>query len=301
VSPRLSIATLLVCATLGCAAGEHYDSATKGSGPLTVGVTQGSGVDDSDTDWDTDTDTDTDSDTDITGPGETSESNGSDATGESSDSSDSGDPTTTGPTSGGNMTWTTSSGSGGTTDDGCGGPCDSPPNPCFDMVGECNGAECLYYPLDAGAPCDDGDPCTADDVCDGDGVCGGGEAITCDAPPHASGGTCVNGECQGFKCESPWENCDGDWDNGCEVPTGIANQCDSGGLNPDGGCWTAYCGSSNADNAANFGSYFCAGCSTCHVPAPGMAQWCNHDTGNWYEPEVNSCGMWEDLTCDEEL
>ena len=153
MSPRISIATLLVCATsLACAAGERYDSATKGSGPLTVGITQASGVDDSDTDWDSDTaDTDVDSDT---GPGETSESNGSDATGESSDS---GDPTTTGPTSGGNMTWTTSSGSGGTTDDGCGGPCDSPPNPCYDMVGECNGVECLYYPLDAGAPCDDGE------------------------------------------------------------------------------------------------------------------------------------------------
>ncbi|MEZ4385741.1 MAG: hypothetical protein R3A79_30760 [Nannocystaceae bacterium] len=295
MSTRLSIATLLVALPLACAEGQHYDSATRGSGTLpTVGVSQGSGADDSDSD----ADSDSDSDTDPSGPGPgevTSESNGSDATGETSDSSD---PTTGGPSSG-NMTWTTT-GSGGTTDDGCGGPCDAPPSPCFDAVGECSDSQCLYYPLDAGAPCDDGDPCTAGDACDGDGACAGGEAITCDPPANATGGTCVNGACEGFTCKDPWENCDGSWDNGCEVPTGIANQCDMNGLNPDGGCWTAYCGSSNAENATNFGTYFCASCSTCHVPAEGMAQWCNHDSGNWYEPEVNTCGMWKDLLCEEE-
>ncbi len=142
--------------------------------------------------------------------------------------------------------------------------------------------------------CDDGDPCTEDDGCDGAGGCAG-VAMVCERP-HTSGGVCQAGECQGFVCVAPWADCDGNFDNGCEVPVGVANQCDANGLNADGGCWTAYCGA-GADPAKNFaGGFFCVSCSTCHAPEPGLWQWCN-GSGNWYASEVGNCGKFEDLVC----
>jgi len=279
--------SLTLAMLVGCASAEHYDSATKGPAKPTASA---GGI--------SDTDTDTDTDSSSTGFGEaTSESQGSgeapsESQGSGEATSESGDPTGS-PT--GNQTWTTTTQGGSTTDD-CGGPCDTPPSSCYDMIGECSGTECLYYPLDGDSACDDGDACTDNDVCDGDGGCAG-EVIECVAGAHASGGSCVDGACQGFTCEDPWENCDGDWDNGCEVPTGIANQCDINGLNPDGGCWTAYCGSSDDPKAYDFGDFFCFDCSTCHQATETMVQWCNHDTGNWYPPEVNTCGAYLDLVC----
>jgi hypothetical protein len=56
----------------------------------------------------------------------------------------------------------------------------------------------------------------------------GGVALDCERP-HASGGVCQAGVCQGFECVAPWADCNGDWDDGCEVPTGVANQCDANG------------------------------------------------------------------------
>jgi len=154
---------------------------------------------------------------------------------------------------------------------------------------------CVYSPAGAEVLCDDGDACTEDDGCDGAGGCDG-VVIDCERP-HAGGGACAAGVCQGFECVAPWENCDGNWDNGCEVPTGVANQCDVNGLNPDGGCWTAYCGQSADPKAKNFAGFFCYDCSTCHTPEPGSWQWCNHSTGSWYASEAGSCGNFEDLVC----
>lgn len=162
--------------------------------------------------------------------------------------------------------------------------------------GVCADGGCVYSPAGAEVLCDDGDACTEDDGCDGAGGCHG-VVIDCERP-HAGGGACAAGVCQDFECVAPWENCDGNWDNGCEVPTGVANQCDVNGLNPDGGCWTAYCGQSADPKARNFaGSFFCYDCSTCHTPEPGLWQWCNHSTGNWYASEAGSCGNFEDLVC----
>ncbi len=281
ISPAL-LPSFALTLLLACAEGQHYDTATKGNTGITsAGNSQGSS-----------------SDSDSEGDDTTSESG--EATSESGEAtSESGEVTSEsqgsdGPT--GDMTWTTSSGGSSTTDD-CGGPCDSPPNGCYDLIGECSGSECLYYPLDNASACDDGDPCTDNDVCDSEGGCQG-DLIDCSAPAHASGGSCVDGACQGFTCEAPWENCDGNWDNGCEVPVGVANQCDINGLNAENGCWTAYCGNSNDPKGYNFGDYYCFGCSTCHFASEGMIQWCNHDTGNWYPPEMNnSCGAYLDLVC----
>lgn len=187
-----------------------------------------------------------------------------------------------------------STGAGDETGDPCGGPCDAP-GPCEEPGGACVAGECVYSPTAAEVACDDGDACTADDACDGAGGCHGAP-IACERP-HTSGGACVGGVCQGFQCVAPWSDCDADWDNGCEVPTGVANQCDANGLNAESGCWTAYCGALDDAKARNFGSYYCYDCPTCNTPMPGLWQWCNHTTGTWYPAEAGSCGASEDLVC----
>ena len=178
-----------------------------------------------------------------------------------------------------------------TTGPGC--ACGLAPDACHTAPGECVDGECLYPPAAADSACDDGDGCTEGDACDGAGTCEGAPK-TCEAE-HATG-SCQDGSCQ-FSCVAPHEDCDGDWGNGCEVPVGLANQCDFNGLNPDGGCWTAYCGSSDGAMATNFGSYYCSDCSTCNTLGANMVQWCNHDTGNWYDPGAGGCGAYEMLVC----
>jgi hypothetical protein len=200
--------------------------------------------------------------------------------------------TTTDPTAVDPTTSTTGETTGG---DACGG-CDEPPGPCHDPVGQCIVGECVYSLTEAGLACDDGDGCTEDDACDGAGACEGAP-VSCERP-HATGGTCVDGACQGFQCTAPYDDCDGDMDNGCEVPVGVANQCDQNGLNPDNGCWTAYCGNLDDPNATNFGTYYCYDCANCNTPAAGMWRWCNHTTGNWYDAAMGTCpAASEDLAC----
>ena len=198
---------------------------------------------------------------------------------------DTGDATTTAPP----PSTTTDTG------DDC-GPCDAPPGPCYADPGACIAGECDYAPSPDGSDCDDGDECTEDDACNGAGSCVGVK-IQCSAP-NTTGGACQNGACTGFDCVAPYDNCDGDWANGCEVPTGVPNQCDSGGITPNGGCWTAYCGASDDADATNFGTYHCIDCANCHEPAQGQWQWCNHTSGNWYpQQQGGPCGVSKDLVC----
>ncbi len=186
----------------------------------------------------------------------------------------------------------TSMGSG----EDCPEPCGPPANDCYADEGWCENGLCVYGPKFEGEPCDDGEPCTDNDTCDGMGNCVAGEIIDCSPPANAQGGTCVNGGCQGFECVAPYENCDGDWDNGCEIPTGVANQCNDGGLTTEG-CGTAFCGSLDHENSTNFGSYYCLTCSNCHVVGGGQVQWCEHATGDWYPQDAGACGSYEDLVC----
>jgi hypothetical protein len=209
------------------------------------------------------------------------------------------------------------------------GDCVLEDDSCFEQFGACVDGSCTFPPKLAGVPCDDGDACTDQDVCNGIGMCvgamiecgacdegwgdcNGDEAdgcetpldtashcgdcgLACEAGAHASA-ACEMGECV-HGCDAPWENCDGDWANGCEIPTGVANQCDVNGLNDVNGCWTAHCGSSNNVDARNFGTWYCFECSTCNVPSSGQCRWCNHDTGNWYDPASCVCGSYEDDVC----
>ncbi|MCB9567684.1 MAG: hypothetical protein H6710_10820 [Myxococcales bacterium] len=283
ICPRLPSA-LTVALTLGltlyigaCASAERYDSDTKAT---TINQISSAGQLSA-----------TEGDTEGSSTGEGSSSGGGDATG----SLTSGPSSTSTSTSTSTTSTTTNP---ATTDAPCGGLCDQPPaTGCYDDIGECSDGTCLYYPFDEGTPCDDNDPCTKGDACDGNGVCAGADPVDCTPPANASGGKCVDGECTGFKCTAPYENCDGDWDNGCEVPTGVANQCDQDGLNPDGGCWTAYCGALDDPKATNFGTYYCFDCSTCTEMGGGTVSWCNHSTGNWYPAELGACGSWLDLVC----
>lgn len=177
----------------------------------------------------------------------------------------------------------------------CPGPCTTPPSACFAEVGECVAGECVYTPAEVGHHCDDGDPCTSGETCDGFGVCAGGAPMVCEAPNAT--GTCSDGVCGGWTCTGVWQNCDGEWANGCEVPTGVPNQCSKKGLGDPDACWTAYCGSSPGAKV-DFGTYYCMSCVNCHVPMAGFAQWCSSDLGIWFPAAQGVCGVYEDAVCE---
>ncbi|MEM6293019.1 MAG: hypothetical protein AAGA54_17215 [Myxococcota bacterium] len=179
----------------------------------------------------------------------------------------------------------------------------------------CNGmGVCLGVPRDC--PVDHGEGTCSDSSCGGPIVCEAGWADCdgnpnngCEASldtrancggcgevcsalgPHVETASCVGGTCE-RTCEGDWEDCNGDAGDGCEIPTGVPNQCDADGLNPDDGCWTAHCGNSNHPDARNFGTWFCFECTTCSLDGDGACQWCSHDSGRWYP--ANSCDCADD-------
>jgi hypothetical protein len=93
--------------------------------------------------------------------------------------------------------------------------CKNPPE-CF-KPGVCdeNTGKCVYDPEPQGASCDPKDPCVQGATCDENQKCTGG-VVDC-SRPNTTGGTCVAGACQGFKCDSGYGNCNSTWDDGCEV------------------------------------------------------------------------------------
>ncbi len=159
---------------------------------------------------------------------------------------------------------------------------------CVD--GTCSGVECSTGWADCNADMSDG--CELELGTEAN--CGGCGDV-CSAGANASA-SCSAGACQ-YQCQSPWDNCDGDWANGCEIPVGVPHQCDAGGLNPAGGCWTAYCGNSGSASATNFGTFHCIDCSTCRSPAAGQCQWCDHASGTFFPQDTCGCGGFEDLAC----
>ena len=190
-------------------------------------------------------------------------------------------------------------------DDPCTGPdvcdgagtCLGDPLPCEAAnasSGVCMGGLCMNLECDPGWGNCNGDwldgcelPVVDDANC---GECG----MPCAAGPNSTG-SCNAGICE-QSCVAPWANCDGDWSNGCEIPSGVANQCDVNGLNGNG-CWTPHCGQSADPLARNFGTWFCFECSTCHVTGAGGCQWCDHAIGNWFPPGQCACGGFEDDVC----
>lgn len=179
----------------------------------------------------------------------------------------------------------------------CDAGCDVAPGDCYEEVGTCEDGVCSYPPKLAGEPC--ADDCEAGGFCDASGQCicsAGGCEDTCTAGEHATASCDDAGRCV-RTCEAPWDNCDGDWSNGCEVPVGIPGVCDAAGLNMQTGCWTAWCGASEAPETFNFETYYCADCPTCREEA-GQFMWCNHDTGQWYPSEPGTCdAAYLDVAC----
>lgn len=158
---------------------------------------------------------------------------------------------------------------------------------CVD--GQCTGGECP----EGFADCN-GDPVDGCEVQLGTTSDCGGCGDACSGAANATA-SCMAGSCQ-YACQAPWENCDGNWANGCEVPVGVEHSCSASGLDANG-CWTPYCGSSASPDAANFGTYFCMDCATCREPSAGQCQWCNHTTGLFYDQDACVCGSYEDLAC----
>lgn len=95
--------------------------------------------------------------------------------------------------------------------------CDKPPSACHQSPGTCDPAtgQCSYPAQPSGSPCTSDDPCVTGATCDAAGQCTG-TTIDC-TRPHTSGGTCVQGTCQGFQCDSGYGNCNDTWDDGCET------------------------------------------------------------------------------------
>lgn len=194
-------------------------------------------------------------------------------------------------------------GDGCTTQDMCdgAGACIGSSTGCaFDNAsgGSCNAGACQGMTCDAGwGNCDDDWTSNGCETSlDTESDCGGCGEV-CVAGDNATA-MCNDGQCE-LDCSGAYEDCDGDPANGCEIPTGIANQCDAGGLNAVNGCWTAHCGTSMASGAMNFGTWYCYDCTTCNVPSAGQCQWCSHDTGNWFPAESGcACGSFEGQACE---
>lgn len=178
----------------------------------------------------------------------------------------------------------------------CDAPCESPPGDCSLAPGTCEDRACVYPSALAGTPCT-GD-CSGTGFCDAGGTCVCSEscADTCIGGPNQNAACDDTGACI-RSCNAPFEDCDGDPSNGCEVPVGVPHQCSLQGLSASGGCWTAYCGEAQGAGIFNFGTYHCVDCSTCGLTDGGQCHWCNHDDGTWYPAEACECGEYLDAVC----
>ena len=183
----------------------------------------------------------------------------------------------------------------------CDEDCTIVPGDCWvPGSGRCEDGTCEFDPVPAGDACQTG--CDAAGFCDASGTCvcgasdssSGGMTEDCEAicvvGEHATAAACDDTGACISTCEAPWEDCDADPANGCEVPVGIAHACDASGINLEGGCWSAYCGASESAAATNFGTYYCMDCQTCREPSAGQCQWCDHDTGNFFPTASCVCG-----------
>jgi hypothetical protein len=117
----------------------------------------------------------------------------------------------------------------------------------------------------------------------------------CPEPPNTVA-TCEDGKC-GFRCAPPYEDCNGDPSDGCEIPAGRPNSCDRQGLTEfttaakaTPGCGTPYCGpSSSSDKTAeSFVTWHCKFCKHCQLFDDGGA-WCIGTTGEFSAERCTNC------------
>lgn len=134
------------------------------------------------------------------------------------------------------------------------GQCIKPPGPCHESKGVCAEAGLCHYKLKGyGSDCIPMDPCLVGGVCDGKGKCIKTKQMDCKLP-HATGGACTKGKCQGFTCDKGWGDCNGAWKDGCERSLTTTSDC--------GTCGAACAKVANATTACHNGA-----CTlTCKAP-----------------------------------
>ncbi len=153
------------------------------------------------------------------------------------------------------------------------------------VAGSCQGYQCEAGYADCNQSWADGceEKVTSTMNC---GKCGN----ACPSAPNATT-ECQNDKCV-LKCKSPYEDCDGVFNNGCEIPVGVANTCSVQGLLPFDGstppCGTAYCGSSTKSFSTNFGTWFCTYCEHCYMFSNG-GSWCLKAEGVFSSDRCTDC------------
>jgi hypothetical protein len=149
------------------------------------------------------------------------------------------------------------------------GMCDFPyvDRPC--PANDCQGGTCSGDPC-AGVTCPPSDdPCLEEVGTCVNGQCTYAPKVLDCSRPHATGGHCVDGNCDGWTCDSGYDNCNGDWLDGCEISLKSNQHC--------GACDTP-CTVAAGLNAG-------ASCSTgtCVLTCTGSWQNCDDDWGNGCE------------------
>jgi len=168
--------------------------------------------------------------------------------------------------------------------------CDTPPGPCYKKPGVCGGGTCSYTPLPAGRPCAAPNKCVTGATCDGKGGCKG-STKTC-AAPHTTGGTCVGGACQGYRCASGWGNCNGAWSDGCETPLKTTAHCGSCSRSCQGGSHaTPSCKGGSCTLSCQAPYKDCDGKASngCEIPV-GVSGRCNKSGLTGGGPSPTGCG-----------
>ena len=168
--------------------------------------------------------------------------------------------------------------------------CDNPPGECYKKPGKCVAGKCIYDPEPSGTACGIKDKCYATATCDGKGGCTG-KKLDC-SRSNTTGGTCVAGVCQGYKCNSGYGNCNNTWNDGCEMALTSTAHC--------GKCGNA-CGSvAHGKPACTGGKCVVGSCSSpykdcdgsygngCEIPV-GVANGCSK-SGLTYNPSGHPSG-----------
>lgn len=78
-------------------------------------------------------------------------------------------------------------------------------------------------------------------------------------------------------CTAPWNDCDGVYSNGCEIPVGRKNSCDQNGLTDPAvptGCGTPICGDKTGSRVKSFATWSCVWCTSCHNFSASTSGWC---------------------------
>jgi len=160
-------------------------------------------------------------------------------------------------------------------------------------AGTCLGGGCQSYQCDPGWGNCNGD---WTDGCEVDldkevkhcGACN----TACAGGPHAKA-VCTGGAC-GLSCSPPYEDCNNDPADGCEIPVGQPNSCSRTGLTAFSpaagatpGCGTPHCGPGGTA-AQSFGSWHCSFCDHCQLFDDGGA-WCLETSGTFSPDRCTAC------------